>query len=71
MATSAATHLADVDAAITATLAGQVASYSISARSLQRFSITELFAIRDKLSSEVNHASGSSIRLAKFGKANP
>jgi len=66
MATSDAGHLADVNAAITATLNGQVSSYSIESRSLQRFPLAELFDIRDRLQAAINKSAGSSIRVAKF-----
>lgn len=69
MATSATTHLADVDAAITATLNGQVSSYSIASRSLSRLPIETLFKIRATLQVEIERDAGTtnSMGLAKFG----
>jgi len=71
MGTSAVTHLASVDAAITAVLSGKVSSYSIQSRSLSYLPLSELFKIRTSLLTEIDLDAGdqNSFSLAKLGKA--
>lgn len=64
---SAATLLAQVDAAIEALLTGQHSSYSIGSRSVTRLDLAQLFEERRILQSEVERESGGgAFRLAKF-----
>jgi hypothetical protein len=59
--------LAAVNTAIASNLAGgAVQSYSIAGRNVQRMSLTELYALRDKLQREVNIAYGPRRNYAGF-----
>jgi len=65
--TTAAGMLAAVNTAIASNLAGgAVQSYSIAGRNVQRMSLTELYALRDKLQREVNIAYGPRRNYAGF-----
>lgn len=62
---TAASLLAQIDAAIEALLTGGASSYSIGARSVTKLDLGQLFEERRLLQAEVARESGGTFRLAK------
>ena len=66
---SAASLLAQIDAAIEALLTGGASSYSIGSRSVTKLDLAELFKQRNMLAVQVQRESGSgAFTLAKLGR---
>jgi hypothetical protein len=66
---SAASLLAQIDAAIEALLTGGASSYSIGSRNVTKLDLDKLFQERRMLQLEVQREVGSGgFRLAKFGR---
>lgn len=63
---TAASLLAQIDAAIEALLTGGASSYSIGNRSVTKLDLGTLFEERRLLQTQVERESGGGIRLAKF-----
>jgi hypothetical protein len=66
---TAASLLAQIDAAIEALLTGGASSYSIGSRSVTKLDLATLFEERRILANEASRESGGSLRLAKMRRA--
>ena len=64
---SAATLLAQIDAAIETLLTGGASSYSIGNRSVTKLDLAALFAERRQLQREADREANGTFRLAKLG----